>query len=89
MIQLYLNNRCGKSREALKMLEESGMEFEVIRYLDNPPNVNQLVEALKKLNYLLIELVRQMKPIWIKEFKTIALFDGEIINALVKYPMLI
>jgi arsenate reductase len=89
MIQLYHNNRCGKSREALKMLEDSGMEFEIIRYLDNPPNINQLREVLKKLNYKPLELVRQTEPIWIEKFKTIALSDGEIIDALVKYPSLI
>ena len=34
MIQVYHNNRCGKSREAIKYLENAGKEFEIIKYLE-------------------------------------------------------
>ena len=36
MIKIYHNPRCSKSRQGLTLLENSGKEFEVIKYLDNP-----------------------------------------------------
>lgn len=37
MIKIYHNNRCRKSREGLEIIENSGKEFEIVSYLDNPP----------------------------------------------------
>ena len=36
MIKIYHNPRCSKSRQGLKLLEDSNQPFEVIKYLDNP-----------------------------------------------------
>ncbi|HID37699.1 MAG TPA: arsenate reductase (glutaredoxin), partial [Ghiorsea sp.] len=38
-IQIFHNPRCSKSRAALNLLEEKGVEHEVIDYLKNPPTV--------------------------------------------------
>jgi len=89
MIKIYHNNRCGKSRQALNFLKESGKDFEIIKYLENPPTFEELEVVLKKLNHKPIELVRQKEPIWIEKFKGKNLSDKEIINALVQNPILI
>ncbi len=34
-MRLYHNPRCSKSRQALKLMNESGVEFEEYRYLEN------------------------------------------------------
>ena len=39
---IYHNPRCSKSRQALALLEENGIEPNVIKYLDNPPDANTL-----------------------------------------------
>ena len=36
MVKIYHNTRCGKSRTALKLLLEAGLEVEVIEYLKTP-----------------------------------------------------
>lgn len=89
MIQVYHNNRCGKSREALRLLESAGKEFQIINYLENPPTFEELEQLLVKLNYSPLELVRQKESIWIENFKSKNLSDKEIIKALVEFPQLI
>ena len=42
MITLYHNPRCSKSRQALALLEETGIELHVHRYLDVPLDAEQL-----------------------------------------------
>lgn len=89
MITIYHNPRCGKSRECLAFLEKSNHKFEVIKYLDNSLNFNELSEIIKKLNYNPIELVRIKEAIWIEKFKGKTLSDKEIIQSMVDYPILI
>ncbi|MEH6560591.1 MAG: arsenate reductase (glutaredoxin), partial [Marinobacter sp.] len=36
-IQIFHNPRCSKSRQALELLSEQGIEPEIIRYLETPP----------------------------------------------------
>lgn len=89
MIQIYHNNRCGKSRDCLAFLEQSGKEFEVIKYLETIPTLNELKTIIKKLNIKPLELVRQKEKIWIENFKDIPMTDEEIILAMITNPILI
>ncbi|MFY0482270.1 arsenate reductase (glutaredoxin) [Flavobacterium sp. PLA-1-15] len=89
MIQILHNPRCGKSREGLAILEESGKEFEVIKYLENSPSKKELKDIIKKLNVEPLKLVRQNETIWKENFKNKDLSDEEIIDAMVANPILI
>lgn len=89
MIQILHNPRCGKSREGLAILEESGKEFEVIKYLENSPSKKELKDIIKKLNVEPLKLVRQNETIWKENFKNKELSDEEIIDAMVANPILI
>ena len=89
MIQIYHNSRCGKSRECLAFLEDSGKEYEVIKYLENVPTFDELKEIIKKLGIKPIELVRQKEKIWIENFKNTKMSDNEIIQAMISNPILI
>jgi arsenate reductase len=89
MIQIYHNSRCGKSRECLAFLEDSGKEFEVIKYLENVPTFDELKSIIEKLNIKPIELVRQKEKIWIENFKNTTMTDDEIIQAMIGNPILI
>lgn len=89
MIQILHNPRCGKSREGLAILEASGKEFEVIKYLESNPSRKELKEIIKKLNVEPLKLVRQNETIWKENFKNKDLSDDEIIDAMVANPILI
>ena len=39
-IRLFHNPRCSKSREALALLRERGVEPDVVEYLKQPPTAN-------------------------------------------------
>lgn len=88
MITIYHNPRCGKSRECLAFLETSNRKFEIVKYLENPLNYNELTEIINKLNCQPIELIRTKESIWIANFKGKTLSDKEIIQAIVDYPIL-
>lgn len=89
MIQIYHNSRCGKSRECLAFIEDSGKEFEVIKYLENVPTLDELKSIIKKLDIKPIELVRQKEKIWIDNFKNKTMSNDEIIQAMILNPILI
>ena len=89
MIKIYHNPRCRKSREGLALVENSGKEFEIIKYLDNPLNEKELNDILNLLNITPIELVRTNEKIWKENFKGKELKDAEIVKAMVENPKLI
>lgn len=89
MITIYHNAKCSKSRECLAFLEDSKHEFHIIKYLDNPPTVDELTEIIRKLNIKPIELVRHKEPIWIEKFKDKKMTPKKIIEAMAQYPILI
>jgi arsenate reductase len=71
------------------MIENSGKKFEIIKYLENPPTIIELTQIITKLGIEPIELVRNKEKIWIEEFKNKPLRSNEIIEILVKNPILI
>ncbi|MFY9241760.1 MAG: arsenate reductase (glutaredoxin) [Polaribacter sp.] len=89
MIKIYHNPRCTKSREGLAILENSGKEFEIVKYLENTLSEKELSEIVKKLNIPPIDLVRKNEKIWKDYYKGKDLSDTEIISAMAKNPKLI
>ena len=64
-MKIYHNPRCSKSRQALAILQDSKVEFEVIEYLTNPPTEQELREIIAKLGIAARDLIRQKE----EEFK--------------------
>lgn len=89
MLQIFHNNRCGKSRNCLLQLTSSGQEFEIIPYLTTPPTVEELKNVLQKLGVSAHEIVREKEKIWIENFKGKTFDEEEIIHILVANPILI
>lgn len=89
-IQILHNPRCSKSRQTLALLEEKGIEPEIIKYLDTPPSETELKAILTKLNISARELLRKGE----EAYKTLNLKDtnlneDDLIKAMVKQPKLI
>ncbi|MDU4250661.1 arsenate reductase (glutaredoxin) [Pseudomonas sp.] len=89
-ISIFHNPRCSKSRGALELLEERGIQPEIIRYLETPPNATELKTLLAKLGIGARQLLRTGED----EYKDLdlanpALTDDQLIEAMVSHPKLI
>ena len=89
MIKIYHNPRCSKSRQGVALLEESGKEFEIIKYLDAIPTKIELEKIIEQLGIKPIDLVRKNEAIWKTDYKGKELSDLEIVNAMIENPKLI
>jgi arsenate reductase len=89
MIKIYHNARCSKSRCGVEILEKSGKDFEVVKYLEDVPTAEGLKDIIKLLGIKPINLVRKGESIWKVNFKNKDLSDAEIITAMVENPKLI
>lgn len=88
-ITIWHNPRCGKSRDSFKLLEEKGIDAEVVKYLDTPPTVQELKEVLKMLGIAPRELMRTKEAIY-KELNLKEENDDEkLIEAMAAHPKLI
>ncbi len=58
-VKIYHNPRCSKSRQTLQLLEEQGVQAEVIEYLKTPPTAAELDNILTLLGMQPRELMRK------------------------------
>ena len=89
-LKLMHNPRCSKSREALKLLTQRGVEPQVILYLAAPPTEDEIRALLKKLGIGPRELIRTSEP----QYGALGLggpdvSDDDLIAAMAKNPVLI
>ena len=89
-VTIYHNPRCSKSRATLELLNDRGLELEVIDYLVSPPNTASLKEILAKLGLQARQLMRKGEARY-KELNLDApeLTEDELIQAMVENPILI
>lgn len=88
--RLYHNPRCSKSRGALELLRERGIEPDIVAYLDNPPTASELRELLATLSLPPRALLRTGEA----EYAELGLDDDTLsdeilIHAMTKHPGLI
>lgn len=90
MVTIYHNPRCSKSRQTLALIEEKGVEAEVVLYLETPPNAATLAELLKKLDISARQLLRKGEDAYKENnLKDDSLGETQLIEAMVKFPKLI
>ena len=89
MITIYHNNRCRKSREGLQILEESGKDYEVVKYLEDVPSKSELKQIIKQLGIAPLELIRKNEAIWKENYKGQTLSNDQVIDAMIAHPKLI
>ncbi len=88
-IIIWHNPRCSKSREALKLLQEKGIEPKIYKYLDEHPTKEQIKEVLKMLGVGPREIMRTKEKIY-KELGLKDVDDDEkLIEAMAEHPKLI
>ena len=89
-ITLYHYSRCSKSRAALALLEERGINATVVHYLDTPLNAQQLSELLVQLGLTTRQMMRQGEAVYSEmNLDNPDLSEAQLIDAMVQAPILI
>lgn len=88
-ITIYHNPRCGKSREALGLLNDNHCEIEIVEYLKNVPTKKDIKTLLSKLGLKAVDIVRKKEAIYLEKFKDKKFTNEEWIQILIEYPILI
>lgn len=88
---LYHNNRCSKSRAALAWLDAQGIEAEVVRYLDTPPDAAALADIAAKLGLADIRGMMRVKDDLYRDLglADAAMSQEALLAALAAHPALL
>lgn len=90
IVTIYHNPRCGTSRNTLAMIRNSGIEPEVIEYLNTPPDRATLVALIAATGAPVIDAVRAKEALF-SELRLDApgVTDAQLIDAMLAHPILI
>jgi len=88
-ITIYHNPRCSKSRQTLALIQEQGIEPDIIEYLNSPPSEAELDKILMMLGKEPAELLRTGEDEYKQHFKGHDLSRAEAITLMVQYPKVI
>lgn len=86
-VTLYHNPRCSKSRQALELLRNKGIEPHIVEYLKTPLDESELEKLLSQLNLKASELLRT-KEVAYTTYDLANASEAECLNALSKHPEL-
>lgn len=88
--EIFHNPRCGKSRETLARLTDSGVEPVVVEYLAHPPTKKRLKEVLKLLGFTdPRQLMRTKEPVYASLGLARVTAADALLDAMVANPILI
>ncbi|QDD91720.1 arsenate reductase (glutaredoxin) [Pseudomonas oryzihabitans] len=89
-ITIYHNPACGTSRNTLGLIRNSGVEPQVIHYLETPPDRAHLERLIAALGIPVRDLLRQQgTPYAELGLDAPQLSDAELIAAMLRHPILI
>lgn len=82
------NPKCSKSREALKLLQDNGIEPKVVEYLKTPLNQSELKTLMSQLDSEPASMVRTKEALY-KELKFSLDSKDQIIKFIAEHPVLL
>ena len=87
---IYHNPRWGKSRESVKILENSGQDYEIIDYMNAPPSPDELKILAEKMGVRARGFIRSRESIF-KELDLQPHLDDDdmLFKNMSKHPRLI
>jgi len=89
-VAIWHNPRCSKSRDSFKLLEEQGIEVKVVKYLEEVPSKDELVNILKMLGMRSArELMRTKEAIYKELNLKDETSEDKLIEAMLTHPKLI
>lgn len=88
-MKIYHNPRCTKSRQTLALIEAAGIKPEIIKYLENTPSKEELLDLLVKLNLKPADILRKGEAAYKEIIKGKSFGDEELIQIMIENPKLI
>jgi arsenate reductase len=88
-IVLYHNPRCSKSRAALALLRERGVEPRIVEYLETPPSRADLEALRRKLALEPASWLRQGESAYEAAGLSEQSSEAELLDAMAAHPILI
>lgn len=87
---IYHNPNCGTSRNTLEMIRNSGVEPEIIHYLETPPSKPVLEKLIADMGISVRALLRKnVEPYDKLDLDHINATDEQLIEYMLQYPILI
>lgn len=89
-VKIYHNPRCSKSRQTLALIQQQGIEPEIVNYLETPPSIDELTTVLSLLELAPQALMRKRET----EYKDsglddLSLNEDQQIKLMVEFPKVI
>ncbi|WP_075179742.1 glutaredoxin-dependent arsenate reductase [Neptunomonas phycophila] len=89
-ITIYHNPACGTSRNTLALIRNSGVEPEIILYLETPPSREKLVSLIADMGIPVRALLRtNVEPYHDLNLAQGSFTEEQIIDAMMDHPILI
>jgi len=88
--KIYHNAKCGTSRNTLALIENAGIQPEVIEYLKTPPSKQELKDLITKMGVPIRDIIRAKEPLYLDlKLDNMALSEDALLDAMVANPILI
>ncbi|PQV45831.1 arsenate reductase (glutaredoxin) [Paraburkholderia sp. BL21I4N1] len=89
-VTIYHNPKCGTSRNTLAMIRNSGIEPEVIEYLEHPPTHEALKRMISSAGLTVREAIREKGTPYIElGLADASMTDDQLLNIMLAHPVLI
>ncbi len=87
-VTIWHNPRCSKSRQTLQLLQDRGIEPQIVDYQKAPPSKAEITRVLNLLSCKASDVVRKGEKIY-KELQLSNANDEALVAAMSKHPILI
>ena len=89
-ITIYHNPKCGTSRNVLALIRNTGIEPEVIEYLETPPTRAKLLELIGRMALPVRDMMRRKETLYSElALDNPAFDDNALVDAMLAHPVLI
>jgi len=90
MVKIFHNPKCGTSRNTLALIRNSGVDPEVVLYLETPPSKEQLKKLIADMGIPVRGVLRQKgTPYEELDLGAAKWSDKELLNFMIAHPILI
>jgi len=89
-VTIYHNPRCSKSRQTLAIIQDQGIQPEIVHYLEDPPSTKKLQHLLVLLDMSARQLMRKGEEIYKSlDLNDAQLSEAKLVSAMCTHPILI